>query len=344
MRPKGIVSVSWWRWALLVTSLAAIIYVAVTENVVTFILVVAAIAAAVFAVWNPFKARPHPRLLIRAEGSVAGSTVAINTDLRPVDVEAVVGNARDLALSLGTNSMSWMTGFAQKPTEDDFAKYRSEIDAYLVELREWVESASDYLRLRASVIEAVFVQENESDVDAEDARSTALFPPGTELVEAEELEPPVEPERPKIKTRPSPLASAMMSRATRPFSAYSRPTLTFSPTEVESFSLWEPDLVETESGHLEISYRRQNVRHRETEPSGDSFMVRIPAGSHKVKWKVTARNLPHPATGSWTITCSDSASGKPIRSLGSLQAAIAGEPEFNVKGLFASASEQDEKS
>jgi len=336
---KRIKSISWWRWLVAAVPVAAIVYVSLNESLATVIAIVAAIAAVVVVIWNPFAARPRPHLLLRPSGAEAVTNVALGDHWRPVDIDAVVDTAEQIARPSSMGALRWLGGFAAKPTDSDLATFRSEVDEYLVEMRTWAEAAAEWLATHASVLDCHVFQENDSAVDAEDAKVTVVFPEGTEVCDAEDLEPPDEPQRPMLKTGPGPLMEMLRPWGGVPSFVADGPALDFSMREVEPFSVDEPDVDEGLDGSIEVSYRRQAIRHRESLPSGDPFTVRLPPGRHEVFWRVTAKNLPHPKTGTWVISCPVEASGTPITDLASFQSALAGEPELDIEALFASKRE-----
>jgi hypothetical protein len=300
-------------------TIAAVVYVGAAENVATAIVAAIGIAAAVFTVWNPFAARPHPTLSLEPVGKGETTHVSVGSAVRPVDVDAVVEDARSIALVSRPSALMFTMLKYAKPTAEDHAKYGADVETYAEEVRSWAEAAEEWLRAQDSVLHARVIQRNSSSVDAEDAGIYVLLPPGTEEL-SDVPEPPTPPDRPAFPLRKSALSMAMDPS---PLSGYHWPRV--SPvgiTEFEPVSLWDPDYERMPDGRLRVSYQRQPVRHGEIEPTGRPFMVRLPPGECEARWEVHARNLSHHASGSWTVSCQPDYSGEAITTLADLEAAL----------------------
>lgn len=336
--------VAWWRWVLATLSLAAVVYTGIAEDVVEAITVLAAITAAVFAVWNPFEARPKPTLTLRPVEGEEMTSISLGAALRPVDVDAVVENAKEAALAAVPSSSSLLAlGQYAKPTQADYEKYEADVETYLEDVRGWAQDAEHWMRERAAVLAAEIMQRNPTSVDADDAGVFAFFPPGTEEFEDADSEPPEAPERPGFPLRKSPLTS--MFQSTMGSDTFLRPSivpdLDFSIARAEPISLWDPYYDRLPDGRLRVSYKRQPVRHGEAEPSGEPFRVRFPAGDHVVDWEVRAKNMPDAAKGTWKVSCQTDLSGNPITTVYDLEAALRGEPETEVDWDSIFARQQD---
>jgi hypothetical protein len=313
--------ISWWRWLLMALTLAAVVYVAIAETLAAAIAAVIGIAAAVFAVWNPFAARPHPKLTLQPVGGAETTDLTVGSGLRRVDIDSVVEDARSTALASRPLGLLFTVMKYAKPTKEDHAKYEADVESYAQKVRSWAEEAEAWVRAHDPVLHAQVIQENPSSVDAEDAGVYIFFPPGTKGHPDPEL-PPEPPARPRFPLRKSPLAMAM-----DPFSGgYPLPrvsSVSLTPPDlVEAVSRWDADYDEMSDGRLRLSWRRQPVRHGESEPVGNAFMVRLPVGEHTVRWEVHARNLPWNVSGTWTVSYRPNYSGEPIDTLTALEAAL----------------------
>lgn len=235
--------ISWWRWALVLVAAGAVVYVGVEENLVAAILAVAAIAAAVFAVWNPFEARPKPTLALQPLGHGEVTSLEVGAALRPVDVDAVVEDARTIASGSTPLSSAFKLGFFAQPTKEDYEKYEADVEVYAEQVRVWAHEADEWIRERATVLAANTIQRNPTSVDAEEAGVSVLFPAGTEEYE-NAGEPPELPERPGFPLRKSTFA---LLGSPNPLSGqWTRPSI----TPHLRYPLTQPELVRPLGGAL----------------------------------------------------------------------------------------------
>jgi hypothetical protein len=320
-------SLRWWQWLLVALTVAAVVYVGAAENLAAAIVAAGGIAAAAFAVWNPFAARPHPKLALQPVDGDETTELSIGEGLRPVDVESVVEDARTTALASRPLGLLFTMMKYAKPTAEDHAKYEADVETYAEEVRSWAQEAETWLRARESVLSARVIQRNPSSVDAEDAGVYVFLPPGTEE-HSDPEGPPTPPERPSFPLRKSALSMALDPPS---FGAHYLPRVTpmeiTPPGYIEAASVWEADYERMPDGRLRVTYQRQPVRHGETEPTGRPFEVRLPPGDHEVRWEVHARNLSHHASGVWTVACHPDYSGDPITTLAELEEALGVERE-----------------
>jgi hypothetical protein len=309
------------RLALAVVAIVAVGYVAVDESLAGGVVALIAVAAAVFTVWNPFADRPHPQLGLEVGGEEMGEVMLGAT--RPVDVEAVVINAKTRAEVSTPSALVSVLGQYQKPTEADYAKYADDVEGYTDRVREWVTEADVWRRVRACLLEATVVQHNPSTVDAEDARVYVRFPPGAEQA-GDVPDPPKPPERPKFPLRKNSLG-VMLEQAEsirQPLYSPVRVGPLYDTSADFVVSRWEPDYEKTADDGLVVTFLRQPVRHGEREYTGEPFRVLLQPGKHEVRWEVHASNLPRYGSGTWRVICRTGFEGEPITTMAELEAEL----------------------
>jgi hypothetical protein len=314
------------RVALGAIALAAVLYVAIAESVAGGVVALIAVAAAVFTVWNPFAARPHPELSLHVDGKETSEVVLGVT--RPVDVEAVVADARAVAEAAAPSGvLSLLGGYYQQPTKADHAKYAEDVETYAGEVREWATQADLWRRVRTCELEGRVMQRNPSTVDADDAGVYIRLPPGAEHVD-DIPDPPQPPERPRFPLRKG--GVGLMLGQAELMGPY-RPDVGIGPLYDRSAevlaSLWAPDYEKTADDGLVVTYPRQPVRHGEQEYTGEPFRVLLPPGEHVVRWEVHASNLPRHRSGTWRVVCRAGLEGEPIRTVRELEAELGIQPD-----------------
>lgn len=345
-----------WYWAL-AGVLGVAVYLlgvgGVTSGIAAVVVVagiLAPILGTVLRVWNPFEPRPKPHLTVRPVDGEETASINVGAESRAVDVEAVVEDARQRYLSATPSSTTLRMGKYATPTEADHEKYRADVETYAEDVRAWAQDADEWLRERASVVEAEVIQHNPASVDADDADIFVFFPPGSEQFE-DDTDPPEAPETPKFPLALTPAGRMLMGqsvfgpsdrgrRGTWDSSSYfplGNEHVAERLVALEQDLLWRKPHFDLErDGSLKLSYRPQTIRHRQDVISGDPFRVRLPAGEHRVRWEVHARNLPNHVEGTWRFSCSAEPAGEPINNAYDLEAALRGEPvrDFDWAALF----------
>jgi len=305
----------------------------------------ATIAQVVLQVRNPFEPKPKPHLTLRPVDGDETTSYVVGPELRSVDIDAVVANARAAALAVKPSSVGLAMGKFAEPTEADHEKYKVDVESYAEEVREWAEAAQEWIRERATLLEGEVIQHNPASLVADDADIFVTFPAGTEEEVEDERDPPTAPEPPAFPLTLTPAGRMMMGHGS--FGADNwrmRGGVSLMDTGVrerlavleKEASFWRPFYERERDGTLTLSYNRQAIRHGQSVPSGDPFRVRLPAGEHEVRWRVHARNLPHHVEGAWAVSCSAEPSGAPIDNVYDLEAVLRGEPirEFDLSSLF----------
>jgi hypothetical protein len=334
--------IPWWRWGPAVVLLGAVVYVLDTDGVLPVIVgiaavlgALAAIAQAVLQVWNPFEPRPKPHLTLRPVDGEETTSFTVRTILRPVDVDAVVKEAEATARALvSTTGLVAMSQYA-KPSKADHDKFEDALATYKEDVRAWAQEGEAWLRAQARVLVAEVIHHNPSSVDALEAAIYIFLPPESE--EYEEIEPPEVPKRPMFPRRKSALAGGLFELPGPGAGTWDRPRFASLRTDpldsmqrVETYSPDAPAYESKRDGTLGVVYGRWPIRHREDEIAGEPFSVRLPVGEHKVRWEVRATNLPHHATGTWTLAVEAESAAEPIKAVAQLEAALRGEPEVTV--------------
>ena len=330
--------VPWWQRGVLGFLLVAGVYALTVDGVLPVVVgagvvlaTLATIASAALQARNPFEPRPKPHLTLRPVDGEETTSFTINAVRRSVDVDAVVEDvvATTRALAKSTGFLS-MAGFA-KPTQNDFDEFEEALTTYADDLRAWAQESETWLHARATALVADVVHHNPSSVDANDAGIHLLFPPYT--VEYEETDPPEQPEAPPFPRRRA--AWASLSSVYEP-PLMNRPSLVVETVGSDLGGLRfatvdTPDYKTTRDGDLEVFYGRWTIRHRESRAAGDEpFSLTLPSGEHQVPWEVRATNLPHHATGTWTLSVLVE-DGNPITTAQQLDDALQGRPEVSME-------------
>jgi len=259
----------------------------------------------------------------------AGVTVGSRRPLEIDElVEDAVRNARAQAPGAHCMGMLAVARYEYaEPTAADHERFDELVAQYADAVRAWLVEIDAYLTERSHILVASILQTNPTDVDATDALVLARFPQGFAAGEITNA-----PDAPGLPSFP--LRRSAMSIAMRDYGALARQSVVrpyiggISPVGIgEVASLWQPDYEQRLAG-LQVSHRRQPIRHGEEEVSGDPLVLTCPeTGEHPIEWEVRAANLPRAATGTWTITCDSTQTGDPVRSihdLGELLATLEG--------------------
>ena len=329
--------IAWWQRAPAAVLLGAVVYALSVDGALSVVVGVSAVLASLAAIAqvllqgrNPFEPRPKPHVTFAPVDGDETTSLTFRATLRPVDLDAVVEDAEATARVLGSSTgLVAMSQYA-KPTKADHDKFEKALAAYTDDVRAWARAGEAWLYARATVLVANVIHHNPTSVDALEAGIYIFLPPGSE--EYEETDPPEAPERPTFPRRRAgfidPVHDAGMPSHRNPLVG-----LRANLHRVESITAYSPDAPSYETmrdGTLEVFYGRWPIRHREDEVAGEPFSVSLPVGEHKVRWEVRATNLPHHATGTWTLSVQVEQAGEPIKTVRRLEAALRGEPEDTV--------------
>jgi len=245
---------------------------------------------------------------------------------RPLDVDAIVEDAlRSVRAQIpGSSVLSAISPWDRRwapPTEADQDQFETAVGEYADALRAWMAELDEYLTGCARLLACEVVQTNPAEVDATEARVVIHLPAAFEPV-AELPGAPPAPTPPRFPRRRSSLSLAMQANH-QDVPRFDAPLIASRLERPVAVSLWEPGFTRS-GGALQIDYPRQTIRHGESEPTGDPFIVRCQAsGEFAARWQVHAANLARPATGSWKLTCLTETTGDPVRSIYDLEEMLA---------------------
>jgi hypothetical protein len=250
--------------------------------------------------------QPHPRLSFLARSEPVEHVIVVKRGLPAIDVEGIVAAERETALAtllpiagegpempgtLGSFTrhvaqMNRLFGSAagELPvTGADHERFEARVDAYEEDLRTFIQQWVSFLEHRRLLVAFRAQLANDGGAPAEDARIRMIFPDP-----CRRDEPRAKPKRP-----PRPIFEPRRNRAYSPY--------LFAPRiDLPRLDLDPPNLNGPfyDDGSLVVSFTYKAIPHHDPIRT-DWFIVGVPeSGTFEVEWRIGAKNLVAPATGS----------------------------------------------
>ena len=310
-------------------ALAALVWMFAAHGIEAGVVLAVAIAAPVFALWNPWRRHPQPEIALRVEGEERLELTVGRR--RELDVEAIVldavAEARRVAPSrkpASIASVAMMAGLSEHaaPSSGDYKKFDALLADYGEEVGEWLRARVEpFLEETSKLLVAEVVTGNDTKLDAVSSRIRLAFPPG--FAEGELASPRSEPAAPKFPYRPSPLSAI----------AWERPSLfpaggggfdqLHDYAKLAALRVHDPADARASNGELMVTYPRQTIHHRERNLAGTQLVIEAGAeGEHTVGWTVSASNLPKPRHGSVKVIVKFENVGTSVRTIAELRSLL----------------------
>lgn len=267
--------------------------------------------------------RPKPKLTVAVEGTDDRNLVQKGLPPWPLQIERIVENEASEALATVRDREtlpSWLLtgglGFTSHPTPEDHErakeKFKSKIETYKEELREWLTTYSEAALARWETFEIFLELTNAVGAVHAEAVEVVLELPESvsRAAEVSHVDPP--PTRP-IYSPPVPQAvsPSYVTAWNRPSPVVAAPRLNWEIEDAGLFRSGHKDWDESADGRR-LTAPRVEVQPGRTVEVAELLWLRADGpGDHEVGWTIYSQSLDHPVRGSFNLVVPEGSRDRP---------------------------------